>query len=144
VSQLNARYTVVRSLDGTESIIPNDVLITNTVVNHSFSDKRAPLRLPIQISHGSPLETALEVCTEAARRHPRVLADPEPGAFVKGFGDNGIELELAFSILDPEQGQLQLRSEIYLTIWREFQAKGIGIPFPQREVRILDQGSDRS
>ncbi|MEO6023198.1 MAG: mechanosensitive ion channel domain-containing protein, partial [Burkholderiales bacterium] len=138
VSQLNTRYTVVRSLDGTEAIIPNEALITGTVINHSFSDKRVLLKLSIQISSKSSLETALEILTRIAREHPRVIADPAPGAYIKGFGDSGVDLELCVWITDPEAGQMPLRSELYLRIWQAFKAEGVEIPYPQREIRIVN------
>ena len=144
VSQLNTRYTVVRSLDGTEAIIPNESLITGTVVNHSLSDKRVLLRLPIQISYRSPLRLALNLLTEIGRDHPRALREPQAGAFVTGFGDNGIELELCVWIADPEAGQIQLRSDLLLRIWEAFQKNEIQIPFPQREIRILGNGEPKS
>lgn len=137
VSQLNTRYTLVRSLDGTEAIIPNETLITGTVINHSLSDKRVLLRLPLQISYGSALGLALDLLTAIGREHPRALKEPQAGAFVTGFGENGIELELCVWIADPEAGQLQLRSELFLRIWQAFQDNGIQIPYPRREIRIL-------
>jgi small-conductance mechanosensitive channel len=137
VSQLNTRYTVVRSLDGTEAIIPNESLITGTVINHSLSDKRVLLRLPLQISYGSPLPLALELLTGIAREQPRALKEPQAGAFVTGFGENGIDLEICLWIADPEAGQIHLRSELFLGIWQAFKDNGIQIPYPQREIRIL-------
>ena len=140
VSRINARYTVVRGLDGTEAIIPNESLITNTVVNYSYTDNQVRLTLLLSISYHSPLEQALAILEQAAREQPRVLPEPPPMAAIRNFGDNGIELELAFWITDPEQGAGTLRSDIYLRIWREFQAAGIQLPFPQREVRLLQDG----
>ena len=139
VSQLNTRYTVVRSLDGTEAIIPNESLITGTVINHSLSDKRVLLRLPLQISYASPPALALDLLTKIGREHPRALKEPQAGAFVTGFGDNGIELELCVWISDPEAGQIQLRSELFMRIWQTFNDNGIQIPYPQREIRILGE-----
>jgi len=136
VSQLHARYTVVRSLDGTEAIIPNDTLMTTTVINHSYSDQRMLGKLSVQVSYGSPLEEVLTMLVEAASSQSRVLKDPAPGAVVTGFGESGIDLELAFWIADPENGLGALRSSIYLTIWRAFQQHGVEIPYPQRELRI--------
>lgn len=138
VSQLNTRYTVLRSLDGTEAIIPNEALITNTVVNHSFTDRRAMLKLPVQVSYQSDLEAALEVLLRVTAAHPRIMKSPEPGAFVKGFGENGVDLEVIAWIPDPEQGSMPLRSELFLQIWREFKDKGIEIPYPQRDIRIIE------
>lgn len=137
VTQMTTRYTVLKSGDGTEAIIPNDTLITSTVVNHSFSDRRVRLALPVQVGYGSPLETAMQIMRDAAKKQPRVLSDPAPKVFIKGFGDNGINLELGIWVDDPEEGHLELRSEINLEIWREFKKQGIEIPFPQREVRVI-------
>ncbi len=139
VSQLNTRFTVVRSLDGTEAIIPNEGLITGTVINHSLSDKRVLLRLPLQISYASPPALALDLLTKIGREHPRALKEPQAGAFVTGFGDNGIALELCVWISDPEAGQIQLRSELFMRIWQTFNDNGIQIPYPQREIRILGE-----
>jgi small-conductance mechanosensitive channel len=66
-----------------------------------------------------------------------VIADPVPAARLMNFGDNGIELELRVWIQDPEAGLANVRSDINLEIWRQFKAAGIGIPYPQRDVRII-------
>ena len=136
VSQLNARYTVVKSLDGTEAIIPNDTLMTTTVVNHSYTDQRVLLKLAIQVSYKSPLEQVLTMLTTAAAGESRVLKDPRPAAIITGFGESGVDMEVQFWIADPENGQSALKSNIYLAIWRTFQTQGVEIPYPQRELRI--------
>lgn len=137
VAQITARHIVVRNLEGVEAIIPNDTLITSTVLNHSYSDRDTRMSIPVQISYASDLERAMRILTDVARAHPRVLADPEPKAYVREFADNGIQLELGVWIDDPEEGQLNLRSDLNLGIWREFGKNGIEIPFPQREVRLV-------
>lgn len=141
VSRLTARYIVLKALDGTEAIIPNDTLITSTVVNHSYSDRKIRIGIPVQISYGSPLETAMNIVLHTAQHHPRVINDPEPKVYLKEFAENGISLELSIWISDPEEGQLSLRSDINLEIWREFQKQGIEIPYPQRAIRIIGQPS---
>ena len=67
------------------------------------------------------------------------MAEPAPGAFIKGFGDSGIEIELCVWIADPESGQMPLKSELYLRIWQAFKAEGIEIPYPQREIRLINE-----
>lgn len=136
VVALTTRYVVLRSNDGTEALIPNDTFVTSTVVNQTYSDRRVRMALPIQVSYASPLETAMSIMLAAAKKQAQVLADPEPKVFLKEFTDNGINLELAVWVEDPEGGQLPLRSDINLEIWREFQKHGIEIPFPRREVRL--------
>jgi small-conductance mechanosensitive channel len=139
VSAITSRYVVVKGMDGTEAIIPNETLITSTVLNHSYTNHELRIGIPVQISYESPLETAMSIMFEVACKHPRVMREQEiePKVFLKTFADNGIELELSLWIKDPEEGQLNLRSEINLEIWRRFQQAGIAIPYPQRVVKLL-------
>ena len=137
VKNITTRYVVVRALDGREAIIPNEMLITTTVLNHSYSNRQIRLAIPVQIAYQDDPERAMRLMEEAAGKHPRVLADPPPKAFLARFADSGIELELGVWIGDPETGMLNIRSELNLAIWRAFQEAGIEIPYPQREVRIL-------
>ena len=141
LSKMTARYVVVRGGDGTEAIIPNETVITSTVVNHSYSDTRVCVSIPVQISYRSDLDTATRVLLDAARAQARALPSPEPRVTISAFADNGISLELGVWICDPELGSATLRSDIYYAIWREFRAKGIEIPHPQREVRLLGGGA---
>jgi small-conductance mechanosensitive channel len=137
VTKLTARYIVVKGLDGTEAIIPNESVVSSTVINHSYSDRRARVDVPIQVSYQSDVELALRLMLDAASAHARVIQDPKPAAVLKEFADSGINLELFVWIDDPENGKGNLRSELNLEIWRAFQANRIDIPFPQREVRII-------
>ena len=137
ISILRARYMVLRKLDGTEVVIPNETFITNAVINHSFTDRKARVQMPVQVSYESPLELAMQLMQKAAENHPRVLVEPAPSVLIKGFGESGIDLGLTIWIPDPEEGSAALQSAIYLEIWRAFQQHGISIPYPQREVRIL-------
>ncbi len=138
VAKLTSRYVVVRSLDGIEAVIPNETLVTTTVLNHSYSNREVRLALPVQVSYDSDVDQALKLMEEAARSEPRVLkASNEPAAFLVRFADSGIDLELGVWINDPENGQLNLRSALNKSILRSFVANGIRIPFPQREVRHL-------
>ena len=139
VSQINTRYTLLRSLDGTESIVPNETLITQTVVNHSLSKPNVRVALPVQVSYDTDLEQAEALMLEAAHDQKRVIFDdPDnlPRVFLKEFADNGILLELAVWIRDPSEGQNNLRSDINWAIWRRFKAAGIDIPFPQRVIHL--------
>ena len=138
VSKVTSRYVVVRSLDGVEAIVPNETLVTTTVLNHSYSTRNVRMTLSVQISYDSDVDRALALMEEAAARHDRVLKAPDPPtAFLASFGDNGIALELGLWIADPEKGQLTLKSALNRQILTAFGANGIRLPFPQREVRIV-------
>jgi small-conductance mechanosensitive channel len=138
VSDLRTRYLVLRKLDGTEVIIPNELLIINPVINHSFSDHKARVQLAVQVSYDSPLQLAMQLISDIAKNHSRILQAPEPAVHIKGFGESGIDLTLSIWIPDPEEGSSALQSEIYLKIWSAFQDNNISIPYPQREIRILN------
>ena len=135
--KMTARYVVVRALDGTEAIIPNETVITSTVINQSYTDRKVAIAMSVQVSYDSDLDLAMRLMTDVAKRHARALADPPPAVLIKTFADNGIDLELAVWVEDPEQGKTNLRSDIYYGIWQEFKAQGIRIPYPQREVRLV-------
>jgi small-conductance mechanosensitive channel len=143
VKEINTRYTLVRAIDGTESIVPNETLITDTVVNHSLSAPSVRVAIPVQVSYEADLEKAETLMLEAARSQPRVVQDePDslPKVFLREFADNGIVLELGVWIRDLSEGQNNLRSDINWSIWRSFKAAGIEIPFPQRVVHMARTG----
>jgi small-conductance mechanosensitive channel len=141
VRNITTRFVVVRAGDGREAIIPNEMLIATTVLNHSYSNRQIQLAIRVQVGYKGDPERGMRLMEEAARSHPRVLAEPPPKAFLARFADNGMELELGVWIGDPEIGTLDIRSELNLAIWRAFQETGIEIPYPQREVRVLPGAS---
>ncbi len=138
VTKLTSRCIIVRGPDGTEAIVPNETVITSTVINHSYSNRRVLIRIPVQISYSSNLETALKLMLEAAYSHPRVLKDPAATALLTAFGDNGINLELLAWIEDPERGKLNLNSDLNLALYKSFRTNNIEIPYPQRDIRIVE------
>jgi small-conductance mechanosensitive channel len=139
VTQITTRYTVVRTLGGTEVIIPNEHLVSNIVLNQSFTDTRVRLAVPLQVAYDTDLDLAMRLMREAAASEPRVLAEPAPAVTLTAFADSGINLELGFWIADPEEGTGGVRSNVSLAIWRAFRMHGVEIPFPQREIRLLGE-----
>ncbi len=143
VSQITTRYTVVRTLSGTELIVPNEYLVANIVQNQSYTDSRVRLVVPLQVAYGTDLELAMGLMEGAARAHARVLADPAPGVLLRAFADSGINLELGFWIADPEMGTGNVCSDISLAIWKSFQAAAVEIPYPRRDLRIIGAEAER-
>ena len=137
VKAIESRYTVVQGFDGTESIIPNETLIVQSVTNHSYTDRKLLVKVPVSVSYATDVDRAFAILTEAARRQPRILGEPAPAAWITRLGDNGIEIELGFWIADADQGLAVLRGDVLKRVLAEFRAQGVEIPFPQREVRVL-------
>ena len=136
VQQLRGRYVVVRDRDGVETLVPNQNLITNSVINWSYTDPRVRLKLPVRVSYKDDPELALKALLDAVDGHRRILREPPPVARLMSFGDHGIELELRFWIADPQEGVNNVRSDVNRSIWRLFKEHGITIPVAQRAVRL--------
>jgi small-conductance mechanosensitive channel len=134
VQELRGRYVVVRDRDGVETLVPNQQLITNPVINWSYSDSKIRLKLPVRISYRDDPEVALAVLMSATEGNPRVLHDPPPVSRLMQFSDHGMDLELRFWIADPQNGVNNVRSDVNRAIWRLFRDSGITIPVAQMEV----------
>jgi len=134
VREIATRFTVIRSRDGTEYILPNETLVTSPVVNHTLASSDNRVGLPIQVAYDTNLERAREIMLAAADKHPRVIKEQPTRVLLTGFGDNGINMELRIWITDPEEGLGRLRSDLYWEIWEGFKGAGIEIPYPQRVI----------
>ena len=134
ITEINARYTVIRSLSGRESIVPNEMLITNRVENLSLADPQVWQSTQVSVAYDSDVDTVTQLLLQAASKQPRVLAQPEPSVVLTAFGADGLEFRLGYWIGDPEAGSDNLRSLINLEILRLLRAHQIEIPYPQRVV----------
>ncbi len=142
ITDITTRYTLIRSPAGRESIVPNEMLITNRVENLSLADPRVWLSTVVSVGYESDVDLVRRLLVEAALAQPRVLKDPEPSAALSAFGADGLEFTLGFWIADPENGQLNIRSAINIAILQSLRAHGIEIPFPQRVVHVKASPSD--
>jgi small-conductance mechanosensitive channel len=138
VQELRGRYVVVRDRDGVETLVPNQNLITNSVINWSYSDQRVRIRLPVVVSYDDDPELALRVLLDAARDHPRILREPHPVSRLMAFEDYGVRVEVRFWIADPMNGVNNVRSDVNRAIWKLFREHGITMAVAQREIRMLD------
>jgi small-conductance mechanosensitive channel len=142
VQELRGRYIVVRDRDGVETLVPNQNLITNSVINWSYSDQRVRIRLPVMISYQDDPEVALQVLVEAAANHPRILKEPGPVSRLMSFENYGMRVEVRFWIRDPMNGVNNVRSDVNREIWRLFKKHRITIPVQQHEVRMRALDAD--
>lgn len=134
ITQINARYTVIRSLAGRESIVPNELLITSRVENMSLEDSKVFLSTQVSVAYDSDVDLVSRLLLESAQAQERVLEDPAPSAYLANFGADGLEFTLGYWIKDPHNGQMNLRSEINLAVLAALRAHQIEIPYPQRVV----------
>jgi small-conductance mechanosensitive channel len=134
ITDINARYSVIRAPTGRESIVPNEMLITSRVENLSLADSKVWQSTVVSVAYDSDVDLVQRLLKEAALAQDRVLRDPAPSAALSAFGADGLEFTLGYWMMDPENGQLNLRSQINLAILAALREQGITIPFPQRVI----------
>ena len=141
ITNINARYTVVRSSTGRESIVPNEMLITQRVENLSLADPRVWLSTVVSVGYESDVDLVTRLLAEAALASSRVLKEPTPSVALSAFGADGLEFTVGYWIADPENGALGLRSEINRAILSALRAHKIEIPYPQRVMHVQVDGA---
>ena len=138
INTLGARYIAITTRDGREYLIPNEDLITGQVVNWSHSNDFVRLDISFGTAYGDDPHLVRRVAIEAAKSTDRVLRSRPPVCHIVGFGDSSVDYLLRFWITDPTSGLTNVRGDVYLALWDAFQEHGISIPFPQREVKMLE------
>jgi small-conductance mechanosensitive channel len=137
VTQINARYTVLHSLDGTETVVPNEMLISGAVQNFSLSTPLQRASTQLTVSYDTDVLALLPLLAEACRGIARVLDDPAPAAGLVRLGPNGFELDVGMWIADPHNGTGGVVSQANARIWKVLQDQGVSIPSSARDVRLV-------
>ncbi|MDP4733876.1 MAG: mechanosensitive ion channel, partial [Limnohabitans sp.] len=137
IVDIKARYTVIRALNGRESIVPNEFLIINRVENFTLMDSQMSQTTLVSVAYDSDVELVRRLLTQACESQERVLKDPAPNAFLSQFGADGLEFTVSYWIADPENGQLALRSTINMQILAALREHKIEIPYPQRVMHMV-------
>ncbi len=135
ITDISTRYTVIRALNGRESIVPNEMMITQRVENSSLADPKVQMTTAVQVAYGTDLAALMPRLAAAVSTVPRVLQDPAPVVLLSSFAANGLELTVAFWINDPANGQGSVRSDVNLSLLNTLNGLGVEIPFPQRVLR---------
>jgi small-conductance mechanosensitive channel len=138
VNKIGVRAVSIVTRDGKEYLIPNELLMTQEVVNWSYSTRDVRISIPIGIGYDCDVKLAQKLMIEAANASPRVLATPRPAVWMTAFGEGAINHEIRVWILDPEAGIGAVRSEILGRLLELFNENGIDLPFPQRDIRIKE------
>jgi len=142
VRRVGFRASVVRTFDGAEVIIPNGELVWAQVINWSLSDQIRRIDVAVGVAYGTDPNRVLEILLGVARKHKGVLNYPAPDALFEDFGDSSLNFKLrCWTSLDDF---LRVRSELTVAVNNAFNAEGITIPFPQRDVHFDWPGMPKS
>jgi len=142
VVQISARSTRIITNDNVAVIVPNSELISSPVVNWSYPTKSVRFNIPVGVSYDSDPEMIKQLLVEIAGSHPGVLQSQPPDVLFDSFGENTLNFILRVWTEQYLTKPGVLRSELYYEISKKFKEKGIQIPFPQREVRIIGKSQD--
>ena len=134
ISDIKARYTVIRSLTGRESIVPNEMLINSRVENLSLADSRILQSTQVTVAYGTDVDGVMQLLLQACKEQNKVLNDPLPFVTLTNFGADGLEFGVHYWVDEQQAGLLTLKSEINIRILQLLQAEGIEIPYPQRVI----------
>lgn len=137
VTDIKTRYTMIRSVNGREAIVPNEKVITERVENLSLSDPKVLVITNITVGYQSDVAQVQRILCDSASASERVLKEPAPVAHLAQFAPDGLEFSLCFWISDPENGQLNVKSEVHIAILAALRQANIDLPYPQRVVRMI-------
>jgi potassium efflux system protein len=136
VRRIGIRASTVHTRQGADIVVPNSQFITANVTNWTLSDQLRRIELPVGVNYSAPPKEVIEVLEGVARANPKVLRDPPPQALFVGFGDSSINFELR-AWTDEFQQWRQVLSELAVAVYDAVHEAGMSFPFPQREVRLL-------
>ena len=142
VRRIGIRASIVRTMQGAEIIVPNAQLITEQVTNWTLSDQLRRLDLPVGVNYGAEPKKVIELLEAVARAHPKVLQDPAPRGLFMSYGDSSINFELR--AWTEQTNTVQVHSDLTVAIYDAIYAAGMSFPFPQREVRVIDNSRSDS
>jgi small-conductance mechanosensitive channel len=142
IRRIGIRASIVRTAQGAEIIVPNAQLITEQVTNWTLSDQLRRLDLPVGVNYGAEPKKVIELLEAVARAHPKVLQEPAPRGFFMSYGDSSINFELR--AWTEQANSVQVHSDLTVAIYDAVYAAGISFPFPQREVRLIDNSQSDS
>lgn len=142
VMQMGIRTTIARTLDDEDLVIPNGTLVQSSVKNFTLRDAEYRLRIPVGVVYGSDMTQVGEVLRAAALAIPWRLEQYEPRILLTGFGSSSVDWEVSVWTDDPWRVR-GLKSELHLAIWDALQGAGITIAFPQLDVHLDREVSER-
>lgn len=144
IRALNMRSAILKTFDGKDIVVPNESFITTTFVNWTHEDKKQRYEIELQVGYDTDMEKLVEILRETVAQHPQVISgaaatpEEEPDAEISGFGDSGVDILIEYWMTGIDDGKNRVGADLYMMIWKALKENNVEIPFPQREVKILN------
>jgi small-conductance mechanosensitive channel len=145
VRELNMRSTTLETYDGKDIMVPNEKFIVESFTNWTHKNKLQRYSVDFSVAYHSDIRKLVEIIKDVVSQHPQVLSgddvpvEERPDCEISGFGDSGINMFVEFWMEGIDDGKNRVGGDLLLMILEALQEHGYEIPFPQREVRILNQ-----
>ncbi len=135
INEMKTRYISVAAGDGREFLIPNEDLVTQKVVNWTYTDKNTLVKVNFGTNYDADPRLVCKLAVGIAAAAPRAIKSKPPSCLLIEFAEAGMKFSLTFWIADPD-GMDNVKSEVMLSLWDAFKREGIQVPYPVRELRI--------
>ena len=145
IRELNMRSATLETFDGKDIMVPNEQFITTNFINWTHKNKKQRYSLEFQVAYSTDLHKLFDILRTVVASHPKVISGPDipieerPDAEISGFGDSGVDILVEFWMEGIDDGEHRVGGDLYLMIWDAFKENNIEIPFPQREVKLLNE-----
>ena len=149
IRELKMRSTTLETYDGKDIMVPNEQFITSNFVNWTHKNKKQRYSIEFQVAYKTDLHFLFDLLRKVVASHPQVISgdsvpiEERPDAEIAGFGDSGVDILIEFWMEGIDDGENRVGADLLLMIWDAFKENNIEIPFPQREVRVLNEGFDK-
>ncbi|MFW8589451.1 mechanosensitive ion channel family protein [Glaciecola sp. 2405UD65-10] len=143
VREFKMRYAVLETYDGKDILVPNEMFISNLLVNWSHKDPKQRYRVDFAVPYATNIREMVEYVKDAVAEHPQVLSgeqypvEERPDCEIDSFGDSGVNMFVEFWMIGVDDGKNRVGGDLLLIIFETLKENGVDMPFPQREVRIL-------
>ncbi len=150
IRELKMRSTTLETFDGKDIMVPNERFITTNFINWTHKNKKQRYAINFQVAYKTDLHALFDLLRKVVASHPQVLSGPElpieerPDAEIAGFGEFGVDILIEFWMEGIDDGKNRVGADLLQMIWDAFKEHDIEIPFPQREVRILNPSTDQA
>lgn len=144
VREFRMRYTVLETYDGKDILVPNEKFISDLLVNWSHKDPKQRYRVDFTVAYSTDIRPMVELIKAAVATHPQVLSgddlpfEERPDCEIDSFGDSGVNMFVEFWMFGIDDGKNRVGGDLLLIIFETLREHNIEIPFPQREVRVLN------
>ena len=144
VREFRMRYAVLETYDGKDILVPNEKFISSSLINWTHKDPKQRYRVDFSVPYATDVRSMVEFVKVAVAKHPNVISgddipfEERPDCEIDSFGDSGINMFVEFWMFGIDDGKNRVGGDLMLTILETLKDNGIEIPFPQREVRILN------